>query len=67
MLRLMMLESYEEAELVAARIGASKMSFFKPKAPDEYTGPRRRTTQPRNGSIPRPIRDPACRLRISDL
>ena len=39
MLRLRMLGSYEEAELVAARIGASKMGFFKPKAPDEYTGP----------------------------
>lgn len=33
--RLKMLGAYEEAELVAARVGASKMGFFKKISPDE--------------------------------
>lgn len=34
MIALRMLEGYEESELVAARIGASKMGFFKSQKPD---------------------------------
>lgn len=36
--RLNMLDGYEEAELVAARIAASKMGFYKQQMGDEYTG-----------------------------
>lgn len=36
--RLNMLDGYEEAELVAARLGASKMGFYKQQAGDEFTG-----------------------------
>lgn len=36
--RLRMLDSYEEAELVAARVGASKMGFFTSPAGDGYVG-----------------------------
>jgi lambda family phage portal protein len=36
--RLKMLDGYEEAELVAARVGASKMGFFTSQSGDQYTG-----------------------------
>jgi lambda family phage portal protein len=36
--RLKMLDGYEEAELVAARIGASKMGFFTSPSGDEFIG-----------------------------
>ena len=36
--RLKMLDGYEEAELVAARVGASKMGFFTSPAGDGYSG-----------------------------
>ena len=36
--RLKMLDGYEEAELVASRIGASKMGFFTSPTGDEYVG-----------------------------
>jgi len=36
--RLKMLDGYEEAELVAARVAASKMGFFTSPAGDQYTG-----------------------------
>jgi lambda family phage portal protein len=36
--RLKMLDGYEEAELVAARIGASKMGFFTSPSGDQYIG-----------------------------
>ncbi|MCP4229951.1 MAG: phage portal protein, partial [bacterium] len=36
--RLHQLNGYEEAELIAARTGASKMGFFKSKTGDDYTG-----------------------------
>lgn len=36
--RLKMLAGYENAALVAARVGASKMGFFTTKTGDEYTG-----------------------------
>jgi lambda family phage portal protein len=36
--RMKMLDGYEEAELVAARVGASKMGFFTSPAGDGYTG-----------------------------
>lgn len=36
--RLKMLDGYEEAELVAARVGASKMGFFTSPSGDQYTG-----------------------------
>jgi lambda family phage portal protein len=36
--RLQMLGAYEEAELVAARIGAAKMGFITSEKGDEYTG-----------------------------
>ena len=36
--RLKMLDGYEEAELVAARVAASKMGFFTSPAGDSYTG-----------------------------
>jgi lambda family phage portal protein len=36
--RLKMLAGYEHAELIAARVGASKMGFFLEPAADEYTG-----------------------------
>jgi lambda family phage portal protein len=36
--RLKMLDGYEEAELVAARIAASKMGFFTSPAGDDYVG-----------------------------
>jgi lambda family phage portal protein len=36
--RLKMLDGYEEAELVAARVGASKMGFFTSPAGDQYSG-----------------------------
>jgi lambda family phage portal protein len=38
MLRMGMLSKYEEAELIAARVGASKMGFITSKTGDEYTG-----------------------------
>ncbi|HEX8773262.1 MAG TPA: phage portal protein [Pyrinomonadaceae bacterium] len=38
MMRLHILGAYEEAELIAARIGASKMGFFIPPAADPLTG-----------------------------
>lgn len=37
-IRLRMLGAYEEASLVAARVGASKMGFIKPPETDEYIG-----------------------------
>lgn len=39
-MRLKILGAYEEAELIAARVGACKMGFFKEDSPDadEYTG-----------------------------
>ena len=36
--RLKMLDGYEEAELVSARVGASKMGFFTSQSGDQYTG-----------------------------
>lgn len=36
--RMKMLQGYEDASLVAARAGASKMGFYKPVDGDEYTG-----------------------------
>jgi lambda family phage portal protein len=36
--RLKMLSGYEHAELIASRVGASKMGFFTEPAADEYTG-----------------------------
>ena len=36
--RLKMLDGYEEAELVAARVGASKRGFFTSQTGDQYTG-----------------------------
>lgn len=38
MKRLKILNGYEEAELIAARIGACKMGFYKQSDVDEYTG-----------------------------
>ena len=38
MMRLHMLGSYEEAELVAARLGASKMGFITSETPDDFQG-----------------------------
>lgn len=38
MTRLKMIGGYEEAALIAARVGASKMGFFKETEPDAYTG-----------------------------
>lgn len=37
--RLNMLGGYEEAELVAARVGASKMGFFENQTPEDWPGP----------------------------
>lgn len=34
-----MLEGYQSAELIAARVGASKMGFYKTPSGNEYTGP----------------------------
>jgi lambda family phage portal protein len=39
MTRLNMLGGYEEAELVAARLGACKMGFIQTEHPDDYAGP----------------------------
>lgn len=33
-----MMEKYEEAELVAARVGAAKMGFYVPKTPEDWDG-----------------------------
>lgn len=38
MMRMKMLDGYEEAELVAARVASSKMGFFKSPTGDAYTG-----------------------------
>lgn len=44
LIRMKMLEGYEEAALVAARVGASKMGAIKSEHPEGYTGTEKTTT-----------------------
>jgi lambda family phage portal protein len=49
--RLKMLGGYEEAEVVAARIGASKMAFFQEKSPDEESFDGEEEDETRGGAL----------------
>jgi lambda family phage portal protein len=49
--RLKMLGAYEEAELVAARVGASKMGFFKKNSPDEESYDGEKDDEDAGGSL----------------
>lgn len=58
--RLKMLDGYEEAELVAARLGASKMGFFTSASGDEYIG------DDYDGAAPIMEAEPASFIQLPD-